>query len=116
MIVLILEGSGFYETARRVCNDHTTIPVLVSHHCLIVSLDAFPVHQVLDDYRKKRDTADEILRFRRLNHDLRSRLTRSCWLDLVQTVQCPADMEQIGLHINILPTQSQEFSQAQSCE
>ena len=43
LIVLILEGSGFYETARRVCNNHTTIPVLISHHYLIVSLDAFPV-------------------------------------------------------------------------
>ena len=70
---------------------------------------------IMKNGRQKRDRTNGILTFRCLDHNFRRGLSGLQWpLHFVQPVQRPADMQNTGAEINILPAQAKQFPKPQA--
>ena len=115
LIVIILECTRFNYSPKRICYNIAACIVLISGKLRILLLNILPALQLLKDDRQKRNCTNGILTFRCLDHDFRCGLSGLQGpLHLVQPVQRPADMQNTGAEINILPAQAKQFPKPQA--
>lgn len=115
LIVIILECTRFNYSPKRICHNIAACIVLISGKLRILLLNILPALKLLKDGRQKRNRTNGILTFRGLDHDFRCGLSGLQGpLHLVQPVQRPADMQNTGAEINILPAQAKQFPKPQA--
>ena len=115
LMVIILECTRFNYSPKRICYNIAACIVLISGKLCILLLDILPALQLLKNGRQKRDRTNGILTFRCLDHNFRRGLSGLQWpLHFVQPVQRPADMQNAGAEINILPAQAKQFPKPQA--